>query len=118
MAAAGAVLTRLRGCHSHHLPAGPCYLANEKRRELGPRPVMNALGKLVIRHHLPNGQLLDHKEVSGVVETTTRLVGEVAAPPPDALVHAGDVPATTAPLVPSRAPGCVLAHEPPHLLRL
>ncbi|HEV8190620.1 MAG TPA: hypothetical protein VGP82_03930 [Ktedonobacterales bacterium] len=85
MPTARAILTRVRGVHRPVSPAGPCGLAGEEVRDLGPRRVMKARGEGMVLHHGPHRQILDRAESILVDQAATLLRGAGAAPPADAL---------------------------------
>jgi len=93
MSTARAVLRRIRGVHSDETPTGPCCLVGEKRCELSPRRILDALGETVVMHHPIDRQIFDRDQIKLVDEAAALLVGEVAPPPGDALMHASHNPA-------------------------
>src|SRR5262245_61713950 len=86
MSTARAVLTRVRGVHSHDSPTGPCCLMREQVCELTPRRVVNTLGETVIMHHPIDRQILDSDHIKPVHDATAVLMGEVTPAPGDAFI--------------------------------
>src|SRR5262249_31659931 len=92
-------------------------LVGEEFCELGPRRVLDALGKTSVPHHPVDRRVFNSVKVKDVDETTTGLVGEIASTPANRLTHTGHHLPSARPLCPSGAFGAVLAHPLPHFPR-
>jgi hypothetical protein len=89
MATRGAFLTRIRGVHRHILAPGPCCLVRKQGGELTPRRVLDALRETGVMRHPVDRQIFNGNHVEPGNNPTAVLMGEVTAPPGDALMDTG-----------------------------
>ena len=82
-----AILTAYTRDSQRHTSDRPMLPCTKGGCELAPRRVMNALGETMVVHHPIDRQIFDSDQIKGVDDAAAVLMGEVAAPPGDALMH-------------------------------
>jgi hypothetical protein len=90
MPATRAILTHVRRMHRYIAPIGPCCLVGEVGGELRLRRVSDALGEAMIVQHPVDRQILNCDHIELIDDATAVLVGKIAPPPGDALMHASN----------------------------
>src|SRR5579859_5370366 len=88
MATLRAILRRVRWVHRDKRSTGPRCLVRKQIGELTPGGVMDTLGQTMVMHHAVDRQVLNRDQIKGVDDAAALLVGEVAATPGSALIHA------------------------------
>jgi hypothetical protein len=101
--------------HGAASPGGPCCLPSDQLRELAPRGVVHALGKMPVLHHGSDAQVFHDDDLKRSDDATGMLMSKVAPFPPCTLMGTRHHLAALLALLPGIPFCAVLAHRLPHL---